>query len=81
MREGRLEEIRECAEDWDYGKYYDTSDFADALSLARSDARELIEEVERLRGRLEAVERLVLDACAYGDDISALRVLEAARGQ
>jgi hypothetical protein len=76
----RLAEIKERSEDWDYGKYYDTSDFADALSLARSDARELLDEVRWLRGRLEAVERIVLDSFKVEASVGYLRVMEAVRG-
>jgi vacuolar-type H+-ATPase subunit D/Vma8 len=45
------------------------------------DAIMLAAEIRRLRGRLEAVERVVLPAAEYGDDIPALRVLEAVRGE
>ena len=44
------------------------------------DAIRLAAEVRRLRGRLEAVERLVLGAIGYGDNVNALKVLEAVRG-
>jgi len=39
-----------------------------------------VDDVEELRGRLEAVSAIVSDACAFGEDISALKVLEAVRG-
>lgn len=48
---------------------------------ATLDALELALEVKRLRGCLEAVSDVVSDAAAYGDDIPAGKVLEAARGQ
>ena len=69
MHEGRLEEIK-----------------AEALSdknwVSESDLviLELVAEVECLRGRLEAVCDVVSDACAFGDDVPALRVMEAVRG-
>jgi len=80
MDEGRLEEIKARIESMYTANYYDTNDFANALSDTRLEAQELIEEVESLRGRLEAVCGVVSDAAAFGDDISALRVMEAVRG-
>ena len=42
---------------------------------------ELLAEVARLEGRLEAVCGVVSDACAFGEAIPALAILEAVRGQ
>lgn len=44
-------------------------------------ATELVAEIERLNGRLEAVCAIVSDACAFGEGLSALRILEAVRGR
>jgi len=43
-------------------------------------ATELVAEVASLKSRLEAVERIVLEACAIGEHMSALEILEAIRG-
>jgi hypothetical protein len=42
---------------------------------------ELAGEVERLRGRLEAVCAVVSDAAAFGEPVSSVAVMEAVRGE
>lgn len=53
MTEDRLDEIRAGIEGLDTGAYHGADMLADALVEKNSEARELLEEVERLRG-LEA---------------------------
>ncbi len=81
LNEGRLEEIKAAVENFDVGAYHGTDMLADAITEIRGEASELIDEVEELRGRLEAVCDIVSDACAFGENLSALRILEAVRGQ
>jgi len=80
MHESQLKWIKERLEGHDVGKYHDASDMAVGFGEIVNDARDLVEEVERLNGRLEAVCAIVSDACAFGEDLSALRILEAVRG-
>ena len=92
LTDARLEVIRERVESdlvlhpWDFGP---------ELVNVENMASELLEEVDRLRkvenvltgevnklwGRLEAVEKLVLDEISVGEDVSALKILEAVRGE
>jgi hypothetical protein len=46
-----------------------------------NEALDLVEEVELLRGRLEAVSELVRDPAESGEDVEAWRVVEALRGE
>lgn len=69
MDEGRLEEIEAtAAEAW-------------FISEVRPDIAELVAEVRKLRGRLEAVSDALSDAAAFGRVVEANEVLEAVRGQ
>jgi hypothetical protein len=68
MEEGRLEEIEATAAD------------AWFISEVREDIAELVAEVRRLNGRLEAVESIMADPNAfYGQDVTD-KVLGAVRG-
>lgn len=81
MDEGRLEQVKEDLRKLENGDYYDTNDYAGALSETGSLAQELVEEVETLRGRLQAVCDVLSDAEAYGEDVDPGKVLEAVRGE
>lgn len=81
MDERRLEMIKEEAERV-AGQVGGSGGFSLSYGRKRAaEALELVAEIERLNGRLEAVCAIVSDACAFGEDISALRVLEAVRGR
>lgn len=69
MREGRLEEIKEATED------------AWFVSEVRPFVGELVEEVETLRGRLEAVCDVVSDADAFNGVVEATAIMGAVRGE
>jgi hypothetical protein len=78
MNEERLKEIKAFAEaELRHTFPLDAMDFA---ARTKRDTLDLVAEVEELRGRLEAVCAVLSDACAFGEDISALKVLEAVRG-
>jgi hypothetical protein len=80
MREGRLQEIKAGIESLDTGRYYGADMLADALTEKNSEAAELVAEVERLEGRLEAVCAVLSDAEAFDGVVDASKVLEAVRG-
>jgi hypothetical protein len=69
MGEGRLEEIKEATED------------AWFVSEVRPFVAELVEEVRRLNGRLEAVCDVVSDCAPFGEPVSSVAVMEAVRGE
>lgn len=75
-----LQEVESQIEGMDVGNYYGADMLASALTEMTGNARDLLEEVRELKARLAAVENIVLNAAAYGDDIPALRILQAARG-
>lgn len=81
MREGRLEEIKARLEGHDSGAYHDASDMAIGFGEVVSEALELVEEVEALRGRLQAVCDVLSDAEGFGEDVDPDDVLKAVRGQ
>lgn len=69
MEEGRLEEIKEATED------------AWFVSEVRPFVAELVEEIDRLNGRLQAVCDVVSNAEAFGDSPESGRIMEAVRGE
>lgn len=80
MIEGRLERIKEELVELETSPRYDTNDFSNDLFTTTVLAGELVEEVEELRARQEAVCAIVSDAVAFGEALSALKILEAVRG-
>ena len=74
MNKDRLEECRRWAE------LTDKNVHIAGVRLPAGMATELVAEVASLKSRLEAVERIVLEACAIGEHMSALEILEAIRG-
>lgn len=81
MREGRLEEIKARLEGHDSGAYHDASDMAVGFGEVVSESLELVEEVETLRARLEAVCGVLSDAAASDELVDPWRILEAVRGE
>lgn len=75
MREERLEECRAWAEITD-----ENLDCA-GLRLPDGMATEMVEEIDRLNGRLQAVCDVVNNAAAFGDSPEAGRIMEAVRGE
>jgi hypothetical protein len=78
MNEGRLERVKEVLAKLDDAPRYDTNDFANDLFATHQLALELVEEVESLRGRLQAVCDVVSDADAFNGVVTI--GLEGTRG-
>lgn len=80
MHEDRLKKIKGRINLVDLTVYPDAGVMIESLEEIRQDARVLVAEVERLNGRLEAVCDAVSDACAFGEPVSSVAVMEAVRG-
>lgn len=74
MTEERLEECRNWAQ------ITDENADCEGLRLPEGMATEMVEEIERLRGRLEAVCDVVSAYAAFGEPVSSVAVMEAVRG-
>lgn len=71
MDEGRLEQIKEDLANLEATSRYDTNDFSNDLFTTNQLAHELVEEVETLRGRLQAVCDVLSDADAFNGVVEA----------
>lgn len=80
MNEYRLLDIKERIEGLESKPLHFADDYAFELRQTAQEALELVAEVERLNGRLEAVCGVLWDAAAFGAPVSDLAVMEAVRG-